>query len=517
MDSGFASSFMQEPSFQTLGVSGISLPSDYDPTQPLDPGPIYEFMSSSSNVQDLPMPQYSEAFPSSNGTSTVDSGSSGYSTQPPVTTGTFANTSTNTNHPYDTLSTTPNMFEDLTRQWSTVTQPPSGPPAVGAMPRYNYFPTTNTSSTPTVQTPMFAAAPRSSGTPGEPRSQPPPNPFAFVMGAGDTNPGTTYRVSRNAAAFPTSGTSSVSSYQRRNQRTTTLAPTPVIPAHHRARSNQLSRARARPTSTTSSMTYNPASSTQQQTTQSQMSQPIASTSLNTSTRARPTNMTSNTTYAPASSTQQQTTQNQISHPATNTALNSSTRALPTSVTQQQMTQSQISHPATSTALNTSRYAPSTRHIGRLYNQSMQHQPSQHQPSQHQSTQQSMQHQATSQSLELELGEILRDMPSQYYAIARHNPAANNLAASISKAKKVLATSKEVRPEPKESDELNINMECKICMCQLVDTVLMPCGHAILCRWCADELLPSSKGYLKERANCPMCREPVRQRHRIYFP
>ncbi|KAL4903946.1 hypothetical protein BDW74DRAFT_179527 [Aspergillus multicolor] len=304
MDSQF-DSFMQESSLQNLGVSGISLPSDYDPAQPLSSTPLYDFMSPNSNVQDLPMPQYSEAFPSSNRASTVENRSSGYSTLPPATSGTFANTNTNMNHPYDTLSPTSTMFEDLPRQWSAVTQSPSGPPAVGAMSRYTYFPTTDTSSA-TAQTPIFATAPRTSTMPGEPRSQPQPNPFAFVPGAGDTSSGTTYRISRNAAAFPSS----------------------VIPAHHRARSSQLSRARARPTSTNPSTTYNPASSTQQQTTQSQISQPVTSTAVNTSNRARPTSMISNTTYAPDASTQQQAIQSQINPSATSTALNSSTRSRP---------------------------------------------------------------------------------------------------------------------------------------------------------------------------------------------
>lgn len=66
-----------------------------------------------------------------------------------------------------------------------------------------------------------------------------------------------------------------------------------------------------------------------------------------------------------------------------------------------------------------------------------------------------------------------------------------------------------RPEAKETDELTLNMECKICMGQLVDTVLLPCGHATLCRWCADQHIPSYKGQPNAKANCPMCREPVK--------
>lgn len=81
-------------------------------------------------------------------------------------------------------------------------------------------------------------------------------------------------------------------------------------------------------------------------------------------------------------------------------------------------------------------------------------------------------------------------------------------------KKLVDTPKEPRPDPKEAKELNLNMECKICMDQLVDTVLLPCGHAILCRWCAAQQIPSARGFPKPKSDCPLCREPVRQKVRV---
>lgn len=81
-----------------------------------------------------------------------------------------------------------------------------------------------------------------------------------------------------------------------------------------------------------------------------------------------------------------------------------------------------------------------------------------------------------------------------------------------------------RPEPKAAEEMQVNLECKICMSQIVDTVLLPCGHAILCRWCAEQALPTlrstgngngpsiaqTQSRSKAAATCPMCRRPVRQ-------
>lgn len=81
--------------------------------------------------------------------------------------------------------------------------------------------------------------------------------------------------------------------------------------------------------------------------------------------------------------------------------------------------------------------------------------------------------------------------------------------------KSLDSKNDGRPEPKETDDLTVNMECKICMSQLVDTVMLPCGHAILCRWCAEQHIPSGKDRTrpKGKALCPVCRGPVK--YKVY--
>jgi hypothetical protein len=71
-----------------------------------------------------------------------------------------------------------------------------------------------------------------------------------------------------------------------------------------------------------------------------------------------------------------------------------------------------------------------------------------------------------------------------------------------------------RPEPKTEEQLRVNLDCKVCFSQLVDTVLLPCGHAVMCQWCANQHVPSSK-YDKTRpskpAKCPMCRKGIKQK------
>ncbi|RAL02091.1 C3HC4 finger protein [Aspergillus ibericus CBS 121593] len=74
--------------------------------------------------------------------------------------------------------------------------------------------------------------------------------------------------------------------------------------------------------------------------------------------------------------------------------------------------------------------------------------------------------------------------------------------------------KDGRPKPKEGHELQVSLECKICYAQLVDTVLLPCGHAVLCRWCAEIQIPSSaleSGMLGGQPTCVMCRATVKQK------
>ncbi|KMU90635.1 hypothetical protein CIHG_08446 [Coccidioides immitis H538.4] len=100
---------------------------------------------------------------------------------------------------------------------------------------------------------------------------------------------------------------------------------------------------------------------------------------------------------------------------------------------------------------------------------------------------------------------------------------NRYAADYSGAstvKKGLDNQNDGRPKPKESSEMKIDFDCQICRSQTVDTVIIPCGHAILCQWCAEQHIPTFPAYPtrpREHANCPLCRKPVRERYRIFTP
>jgi hypothetical protein len=49
--------------------------------------------------------------------------------------------------------------------------------------------------------------------------------------------------------------------------------------------------------------------------------------------------------------------------------------------------------------------------------------------------------------------------------------------------------------------------CKLCFESPIDTVILDCGHALLCARCADEL--------RIGAGCPVCRSPIRCVQKMY--
>jgi hypothetical protein len=89
--------------------------------------------------------------------------------------------------------------------------------------------------------------------------------------------------------------------------------------------------------------------------------------------------------------------------------------------------------------------------------------------------------------------------------SNNGPVVQNLSAPLG-----LDDPRTNRPEPKEAEDMVVNLECKVCMSQMVDTVILPCGHAILCRWCADQALRRPQSRAKGGPTCPMCRKHVRQ-------
>ena len=71
-----------------------------------------------------------------------------------------------------------------------------------------------------------------------------------------------------------------------------------------------------------------------------------------------------------------------------------------------------------------------------------------------------------------------------------------------------------RPPPKSDEDMTIKLECKICYQQLADTVVLPCGHLVMCEWCAAQHMPShhaDRTRPKRTTDCPLCRKRVKQK------
>ncbi|KAF2819381.1 hypothetical protein CC86DRAFT_460505 [Ophiobolus disseminans] len=73
-----------------------------------------------------------------------------------------------------------------------------------------------------------------------------------------------------------------------------------------------------------------------------------------------------------------------------------------------------------------------------------------------------------------------------------------------------------RPEPLSDEDMTKTLACQVCYQQLADVALLPCGHMVMCQWCADVVVPVKHGHLPIRpCKCPMCRKVVKQRYRIH--
>ena len=56
------------------------------------------------------------------------------------------------------------------------------------------------------------------------------------------------------------------------------------------------------------------------------------------------------------------------------------------------------------------------------------------------------------------------------------------------------------------ERLEDALQCRICLCQRVEAVFCPCGHAACCLECAGRV-----------ETCPLCRSNVERTQRIYLP
>lgn len=74
-----------------------------------------------------------------------------------------------------------------------------------------------------------------------------------------------------------------------------------------------------------------------------------------------------------------------------------------------------------------------------------------------------------------------------------------------------------RPAAMSDEEMTRKLECQVCYQQLADIAVLPCGHMVMCQWCADVVIPVKHTHLPIRpSKCPMCRKTVKQRFKIHM-
>lgn len=77
-----------------------------------------------------------------------------------------------------------------------------------------------------------------------------------------------------------------------------------------------------------------------------------------------------------------------------------------------------------------------------------------------------------------------------------------------------------RPPPKTDAEMSVSLACKICLQQVSDTAVLPCGHLIMCGCCATIAMPTKDEAqtqpARRNAQCPLCRKPVKRVAKIYL-
>jgi hypothetical protein len=76
-----------------------------------------------------------------------------------------------------------------------------------------------------------------------------------------------------------------------------------------------------------------------------------------------------------------------------------------------------------------------------------------------------------------------------------------------------------RPPPMKPESMIVDLACTICKEHLVDTVVMPCMHAVMCNWCAELQIPGKRAtphLPRDRtAKCPLCRARVKEKRKIF--
>jgi hypothetical protein len=74
-----------------------------------------------------------------------------------------------------------------------------------------------------------------------------------------------------------------------------------------------------------------------------------------------------------------------------------------------------------------------------------------------------------------------------------------------------------RPPALNDAEMTMIVACQVCYSQIADIAVLPCGHMVMCQWCADVVCPVKHANVPIAATkCPMCRKGIKSRVRIHI-
>jgi hypothetical protein len=74
-----------------------------------------------------------------------------------------------------------------------------------------------------------------------------------------------------------------------------------------------------------------------------------------------------------------------------------------------------------------------------------------------------------------------------------------------------------RPAALTDAEMMKSVACQVCYSQIADIAVLPCGHMVMCQWCADVVCPVKHANVPVAATkCPMCRKGIKSRVRIHM-
>ena len=74
-----------------------------------------------------------------------------------------------------------------------------------------------------------------------------------------------------------------------------------------------------------------------------------------------------------------------------------------------------------------------------------------------------------------------------------------------------------RPPALADKDMVKDLSCQICYSQIADIAVLPCGHMVMCQWCAEVVVPLRHTNITVRGTkCPMCRKLVKQRFKVHI-